>query len=194
MWTWRPGGSEYWENVVTDMSCSLGQSLVVFVGTLGLAKVDIYLFLVPAPDGMHLIRTPHGAWRSYFYKYDPVSKRSIRVHWYLPKGDGFTHEQALRRLKRAIPKSIRGVPFGQRPLGCTTVRYVVMRIGFRAGIHVNPQLIRHTFATHLLDNGADIRMIQKMLGHISVGTTQTYTHVSMSQVQKVLEKCHPRNL
>ena len=159
------------------------------------ARKSGYLFVSRScPGRLHLIRTPHGAWRSYFYKYDPVSKRSIRVHWYLPKGDGFTHEQAFRRLKRAIPKSIRGVPFGQRPLGCTTVRYVVMRIGFRAGIHVNPQLIRHTFATHLLDNGADIRMIQKMLGHISVGTTQTYTHVSMSQVQKVLEKCHLRNL
>jgi site-specific recombinase XerD len=54
--------------------------------------------------------------------------------------------------------------------------------------------LRQTFATHLLDHGADLRMIQKMLGHISVSTAQTYTHVSMKQVQKVLDKCHPRNL
>ena len=51
-----------------------------------------------------------------------------------------------------------------------------------------------TIAKYLLDHGADIRMIQKMLGHVSVGTTQAYTFVSMKQVQKVLDKCHPRNL
>jgi len=83
---------------------------------------------------------------------------------------------------------------GRKPLGDKTLRYVIMRVGLRVGVHVYPQLIRHTFATHLLDHGADIRMIQKMLGHISVATTQAYAHVSMKQVQKVLDKCHPRNL
>jgi len=74
------------------------------------------------------------------------------------------------------------------------VRWVVMRVGLKVGLRVTPQLLRHTFATHLLDHGADIRMIQEMLGHVSVSTTQKYTHVSMKQVQKVLDKCHPRNL
>jgi site-specific recombinase XerD len=137
---------------------------------------------------------PNGAWRSYFYKYDPAIRRSQRVYWYVPKAEGLTYDQALRRLKRKIPNSIPDVPIGQKPLGHTTVRYVVMRVGLKVGIHVNPQLLRHTFATHLLDHGADIRMIQKMLGHISVGTTQAYTHVSMNQVQKVLDKCHLGNL
>jgi site-specific recombinase XerD len=121
-------------------------------------------------------------------------KRSQRVYWYARKGEGLTYDQALRRLQRKISSSIRHIPIGQKPLGCTTVRYVIMRIGLKVGIHVNPQLLRHTFATHLLDHGADIRMIQKMLGHRSVGNTQAYTHVSMKQVQKVLDKCHPRNL
>jgi len=154
-----------------------------------------YLFVSRSlPRRLHLIPTPHGAWRSYYYTYDPARKRSMRVHWYLPRGNGFTYEQALRRLKRAIPKSRRDVPVGQKPLGCVTLRWVVARVGLRVGVHVHPQLLRHTFATHLLDHGADIRMIQKMLGHISVATTQAYTHVSMNHVQKVLDKCHPRNL
>jgi site-specific recombinase XerD len=154
-----------------------------------------YLFVSRSlPRRLNLILNPNGAWRSYFYKYDPAMKRSQRVYWYVPKGEGLTYDQALRRLKREIPNSIRDVPIGQKPLGCVTVRWVVMRVGLKVGIHVNPQLLRHTFATHLLDHGADIRMIQKMLGHISVATTQTYTHVSMNQVQKVLDKCHPRNL
>jgi integrase/recombinase XerC len=143
---------------------------------------------------LHVFQGPNGAWRSYFYKYDPVVKRSLRAYWYLPKEKAQTQEQALRKLKRIIPKTTRDLPVGHRPLGTTTVRYIVMRVGLRVGVRVNPQILRHTFATHLLDHGADIRMIQKMLGHISLKTTQAYTHVSMGQVQKVLEKCHPRNL
>ena len=143
---------------------------------------------------LHLISSPSGAWRSYFYAYNPVLKRSTRIHWYLRKGEASTREQALRKLKRSIPKTTRNIPVGQKPLGTATVRIIVTRVGLRAGIRVNPQVLRHTFATHLLDHGADVRMIQKMLGHISLSTTQAYTHVSMGQVQKVLDRCHPRNL
>lgn len=154
-----------------------------------------YLFVARSLSRrVNLISTANGAWRSYFYKYDPAVKRSHRVPWYVPKREGLTYDQALRRLKRDIPDTIRDLSIGKKPLACVTVRWVVMRVGLKVGIRVNPQLLRHTFATHLLDHGADIRMIQKMLGHISVATTQKYTHVSMKQVQKVLDKCHPRNL
>src|SRR6267154_2634259 len=154
-----------------------------------------YLFVCRLfPRKLHLIHEPNGSWRSYFYRYDPAIKRSVRIRWHAPKKDRLTYKQALSRLKRRIPYPVPEMLIGRKPMGNTTVRYVVMRVGLKAGIHVNPQLIRHTFATHLLDHGADIRMIQKMLGHISVATTQTYTHVSMKQVQKVLDKCHPRNL
>lgn len=154
-----------------------------------------YLFVARSLSRrLNLISTPSGAWRSYFYKYDPAVKRSHRVPWYVPKREGLTYDQALRRLKRDIPDTIRDLSIGKKPLACVSVRWVVMRVGLKAGIHVNPQLLRHTFATHLLDHGADIRMIQEMLGHVSVGTTQKYTRVSMKQVQKVLDKCHPRNL
>jgi len=141
-----------------------------------------------------IIHDSDGSWRSYFYKYNAVIRHTERVYWYASGKEHLTYNQALRRLKRKIPIRAPEILIGRKPLGTTTVRYVVMRVGLKAGIHVNPQLIRHTFATHLLDHGADIRMIQKMLGHISVSTTQTYTHVSMNQVQKVLEKCHPINL
>ena len=154
-----------------------------------------YLFVCRSfPRKLHLMHEPNGAWRSYFYKYDPTIKRSVRVYWRAPKKDRLTYNQALSRLKRRIPYPVPEMLIGRKPLGTTTVRYIVMRVGLKVGIQVNPQLIRHTFATHLLDHGADIRMIQKMLGHISVATTQTYTHVSMKQVQRVLDKCHPRNL
>lgn len=85
-------------------------------------------------------------------------------------------------------------PKGER-LTARTVERLVKSYSKRSGIFrkVSPHSLRHTFATHLLDAGADIREIQEMLGHASLSTTQRYTHLSMGKLMEVYDKAHPRS-
>ena len=79
-----------------------------------------------------------------------------------------------------------------RPLSKDHVYKIIRELGARCGITLTPHMLRHSFATHLLDNGADLRTIQELLGHVHISTTQIYMHVSFGHMRKTMETCHPR--
>ncbi len=89
---------------------------------------------------------------------------------------------------RALFLSKRGKRLGVRRVQTLVHRYGALGAG-RADLH--PHALRHTCATHLLDGGADLRAIQKMMGHASLATTQRYTHVSIDHLVKVYDAAHP---
>ena len=112
-------------------------------------------------------------------KYIRIYQKEVRVHHNIQKGF-----EDILFLNRRGKKLTRAMIF-------TIIKQLAEKIGLKKNI--SPHTFRHSFATHLLENGADLRAIQQMLGHESITTTEVYMHVDRTHLSEVMHKFHPRN-
>ena len=121
----------------------------------------------------------------------PIGKEALRaIENYI---------EATHMLRKKIQRDIQDAPlfinFRGGRLTTRSISRIIKKYGRGCGLmtEITPHSLRHTFATHLMDGGADLRSVQELLGHASLSTTQKYTHVSLDRLMQVYDKAHPRS-
>lgn len=119
----------------------------------------------------------------------PLGRRAASaLETYLPE-----RSECLRRTSKQGEKALWVGRRGTALTGRSVQRMVRTRLGAVSSLRkVSPHMIRHTFATHMLEHGADLRAVQELLGHESLSTTQIYTHVTTERLKEVYRQAHPR--
>ncbi len=147
----------------------------------------VTLFLLLYGGGLRISEACHLQWQ-----WVSVNDQSLRVHgkngkirWVPASPVVFVH---LNQLARQGP-----YVFGDKPLSSRVGYQWIRDLGAKAGLDrpIHPHSLRHSYATHLLCDGVDLRVLQDLLGHESLKSTERYTHVNNSKVYEILMKCHP---
>jgi len=122
----------------------------------------------------------------------PIGDVALRaIQAYLDQQPPMNSRYPTTKMKRVLSPVFRNSR-GGRLTTRSVARIVAYHSNRLTGGSVSPHTLRHSFATHLLDEGADLRSIQEMLGHVSLSTTQKYTHLATDQLLAIYDKTHPR--
>jgi integrase/recombinase XerD len=125
----------------------------------------------------------------------PIGEPAVdAIRAYRDNGRTVHAEASARRSRAAVEPSALFLAQGgvrlRRESAWSVIRDAANRAGL--GTEIHPHTLRHSFATHLLDGGADLRVVQELLGHADISTTQLYTHLLGSHVRDAYKRAHPR--
>jgi integrase/recombinase XerC len=153
-----------------------------------------YLFTEGRPRQHICVYTAaSGGWRCRWKEYDESGRVKRTRNAFVGYKEHLTKAAAAAKFKRIAKSRNLLRPTGKRPLRADSISRAIRNIGARIGIRVTPYFLRHSYATHMLDRGADIRVIQELLGHGRLTSTQVYTHVSNTALVWTFMHCHPRS-
>jgi integrase/recombinase XerC len=118
-------------------------------------------------------------------RYLPIGRAAVKVlkRWYSVRA------QMVKENERAVFISQRGVRLSQRTVQ-SRVQLAARQCGL--GMHLHPHMLRHSFASHILQSSGDLRSLQELLGHANISTTQVYTQLDFQHLAKVYDDAHPR--
>lgn len=180
------------EKIPNFLSIDEAMAVLKTFSASSLAPRDIHskvLFLLLYGTGLRVSEACELTWEDV-----NLTKRELRIHG---KGNKMRviSMPILVQLNLASLRSTQSKKYiwGDKALNTRTAYNYISQIGRKAGLSkpIHPHALRHSYATHLMNDGADLRVIQEMLGHASLVATEKYTHVSMDQLSRTMENFHP---
>jgi integrase/recombinase XerD len=175
-----------------------GKDRIVLFGSKATDALRRYLgdrkpkFLFEVLPGLGSVHKNSGRWLGSFADKDGRRGRRGKVLHIGKISDLPSPEDAMCVFKRLLKKEPGFRPGQSRPYAARGIRRIISALAARAGIgHVHPHALRRAFATHLLEGGADLRVVQELLGHVSLSTTQIYTTLSVAKLKEIHDRCHP---
>jgi integrase/recombinase XerC/integrase/recombinase XerD len=147
------------------------------------------LFLLLYGAGLRVSEACNLKWESV-----NITRRELRIHGKGDKTRVISFPTMLQRALAQLRETQSSIYiWGAEPLNVRTAYNYIRLAGQWGGLSkpIHPHALRHSFATHLLNDGADLRIIQEMLGHASLNATEKYTHVSVAKLGETMENFHP---